>query len=73
MDSIRSYVKSVVLPLAAVIFFTVSGGPYGIEPLIGYAGNFDTPADDHAPALGYSLHPGGAGTEQHDAGGRRLL
>ena len=43
--------KISVLPLAAVIFFTVSGGPYGIEPLIGYAG----------------------GTEQHDAGGRRIL
>jgi amino acid transporter len=27
-----------VLQLAAVIFFTVSGGPYGLEPLIGYAG-----------------------------------
>jgi amino acid transporter len=28
-----------ILPLVAVIFFTVSGGPFGIEPLIGYAGN----------------------------------
>jgi len=27
-----------VIQLAAVIFFTVSGGPYGLEPLIGYAG-----------------------------------
>ncbi|HEY4875850.1 MAG TPA: APC family permease, partial [Puia sp.] len=27
-----------VLQLAAVIFFTVSGGPYGIEPLFTYAG-----------------------------------
>lgn len=27
-----------VLQLAAVIFFTVSGGPYGLEPLLGYAG-----------------------------------
>src|ERR1700683_4066739 len=27
-----------VLQLAAVIFFTVSGGPYGIEPLFVYAG-----------------------------------
>src|SRR6478752_7428824 len=27
-----------ILPLAAVIFFTVSGGPYGLEPLLGYAG-----------------------------------
>lgn len=25
--------------LAAVIFFTVSGGPYGLEPLLTYAGN----------------------------------
>jgi amino acid transporter len=32
-----------VIPLAAVIFFTVSGGPYGIEPLIGYAGNYAIP------------------------------
>jgi amino acid transporter len=27
-----------VWQLAAVIFFTVSGGPYGLEPLLGYAG-----------------------------------
>ena len=27
-----------VLQLAAVIFLTVSGGPYGLEPLLGYAG-----------------------------------
>jgi amino acid transporter len=27
-----------ILQLAAVIFFTVSGGPYGIEPLLGYVG-----------------------------------
>ncbi len=32
-----------VIPLAAVIFFTVSGGPYGIEPLIGYAGSYAIP------------------------------
>lgn len=32
-----------VLPLAAVIFFTVSGGPYGIEPLLGYAGSLAIP------------------------------
>lgn len=31
------------LPLAAVIFFTVSGGPYGIEPLLGYAGSWALP------------------------------
>lgn len=35
--------KISVLPLAAVIFFTVSGGPYGIEPLIGYAGGYAIP------------------------------
>jgi amino acid transporter len=35
--------KISVLPLAAVIFFTVSGGPYGLEPLIGYAGTFAIP------------------------------
>ena len=29
-----------MIPLAAVIFFTVSGGPFGIEPLLGYAGNW---------------------------------
>ncbi len=27
-----------VMQLAAVIFFTVSGGPFGLEPLMGYAG-----------------------------------
>src|ERR1700712_445892 len=27
-----------ILPLAAVIFLTVSGGPYGLEPLLSYAG-----------------------------------
>ncbi len=31
------------IPLAAVIFFTVSGGPYGIEPLLGYAGSWAIP------------------------------
>lgn len=35
--------KISVLPLAAVIFFTVSGGPYGLEPLIGYAGSYSIP------------------------------
>jgi amino acid transporter len=28
-----------ILPLVAVIFFTVSGGPYGLEPLLGFAGD----------------------------------
>ncbi|RYE17010.1 MAG: APC family permease, partial [Sphingobacteriaceae bacterium] len=27
-----------ILPLIALIFLTVSGGPYGLEPLLGYAG-----------------------------------
>jgi amino acid transporter len=35
--------KISVLPLAAVIFFTVSGGPYGLEPLIEYAGTYAIP------------------------------
>ncbi len=35
--------KISILPLTAVIFFTVSGGPYGIEPLIGYAGSYAIP------------------------------
>ena len=26
------------IQLAAVIFLTVSGGPYGLEPLLSYAG-----------------------------------
>jgi len=30
--------KLKLIPLAAVIFFTVSGGPYGLENLLGYAG-----------------------------------
>ena len=33
-----SFKKLRILQLAAVIFFTVSGGPYGIEPLLGYVG-----------------------------------
>jgi amino acid transporter len=39
----KKFRKLAMLPLAAVIFFTVSGGPYGIEPLIGYAGNWSVP------------------------------
>ena len=31
--------KMRLLPLIAVIFFTVSGGPYGLEPLLKYAGS----------------------------------
>ena len=41
--STKEFRKLALLPLAAVIFFTVSGGPYGIEPLIGYAGNWSIP------------------------------
>jgi amino acid transporter len=33
-----SHKKLKLIPLAAVIFFTVSGGPYGLEPLLTYAG-----------------------------------
>src|SRR5215831_10944062 len=32
------YKKLKILSLAAVIFLTVSGGPYGLEPLLTYAG-----------------------------------
>ncbi len=35
----RSPGKLRALHLAAVIFFTVSGGPYGLEPLFSYVGN----------------------------------
>lgn len=31
--------KMRILPLIAVIFFTVSGGPYGLEPLLRHAGS----------------------------------
>lgn len=31
--------KMRLLPLIAVIFFTVSGGPYGLEPLLRYSGS----------------------------------
>lgn len=35
----RSALKKLgILPLIAIIFLTVSGGPYGLEPLLGYAG-----------------------------------
>jgi amino acid transporter len=33
-----SYRQLKILPLAAVIFLTVSGGPYGLEPLLAYGG-----------------------------------
>ncbi len=37
-SSISSRKRLHVIQLAALIFFTVSGGPYGLEPLLGYAG-----------------------------------
>lgn len=37
MPSPKKYRKIRPLQLIAVIFFTVSGGPYGLEPLLGYA------------------------------------
>src|SRR4029077_11952591 len=33
-----SHKRLKILPLAAVIFLTVSGGPYGLEPLLSYGG-----------------------------------
>src|ERR1700741_5527203 len=36
MRSIRKHLT--YLQLIAIIFFTVSGGPYGLEPLLEYAG-----------------------------------
>ncbi len=38
ISSIPSRKKLHVIQLTALIFFTVSGGPYGLEPLLGYAG-----------------------------------
>src|ERR1700753_1833594 len=38
MPSSTTLKKIRPLQLVAVIFFTVSGGPYGLEPLISYAG-----------------------------------
>jgi amino acid transporter len=37
MPATKKYRKIKPLQLIAVIFFTVSGGPYGLEPLLGYA------------------------------------
>jgi len=37
MPAAKTYRKIRPLQLIAVIFFTVSGGPYGLEPLLGYA------------------------------------
>src|SRR5437762_13686898 len=38
LRTVSSYRRLKILPLAAVIFLTVSGGPYGLEPLLFYAG-----------------------------------
>ncbi len=39
MPSLPQHKRLRVLQLIAVIFLTVSGGPYGLEPLLTYAGN----------------------------------
>src|SRR5438552_229999 len=36
--TVSSYRRLKILPLAAVIFLTVSGGPYGLEPLLSFGG-----------------------------------
>ena len=38
LRNISSSKKLRIIPLAAVIFLTVSGGPYGLEPLLTYGG-----------------------------------
>jgi amino acid transporter len=38
LRTVSSYRRLKILPLAAVIFLTVSGGPYGLEPLLTYGG-----------------------------------
>jgi amino acid transporter len=50
MPSSPATKKMRILPLVAVIFFTVSGGPYGLEPLLGFAG-------DHGALLLLMLTP----------------
>ena len=50
MPSASAIKKIRPLQLAAVIFFTVSGGPYGLEPLLSYAG-------DHGALLLLMLTP----------------
>ncbi|HEV7621933.1 MAG TPA: amino acid permease, partial [Flavisolibacter sp.] len=39
MSSLPSVRKLRPLQLTAIIFLTVSGGPYGLEPLLNYAGS----------------------------------
>ncbi|RYY89909.1 MAG: APC family permease, partial [Chitinophagaceae bacterium] len=51
MASIETSHKLKPLQLAAVIFLTVSGGPYGLEPLLGQAGNAALPLLLIAPIL----------------------
>ncbi|MFB9843684.1 APC family permease [Mucilaginibacter ginsenosidivorans] len=50
MPSSSAIKKIRPLQLIAVIFFTVSGGPYGLEPLLGYAG-------EHAALLVLMITP----------------
>src|ERR1700744_5818468 len=50
MPSASTIKKIRPLQLVAVIFFTVSGGPYGLEPLLSYAG-------DHGALLLLMLTP----------------
>ena len=38
LGTVRSYQRLKILPLVAIIFLTVSGGPYGLEPLLSYGG-----------------------------------
>jgi amino acid transporter len=38
LRTVSLYRRLKILPLAAVIFLTVSGGPYGLEPLLTYGG-----------------------------------
>src|ERR1700761_2488708 len=47
----RPYLKKIrTVQLIAIVFFTVSGGPYGLEPLLNYAG-------DHAAFLVLLITP----------------
>jgi amino acid transporter len=50
MSAPAQYQKIRTLQLVAIVFFTVSGGPYGLEPLLSYAG-------EHAALLILLLTP----------------
>jgi len=51
MPQNRTYLKKIrTIQLVAIVFFTVSGGPYGLEPLLDYAG-------DHAAFLVLLITP----------------